>query len=199
VSLRGVVIGAGLVLLTAMHVTQRLDTSTVADRVHGRCVVLAGPGWAPSKCTENHAVPADPGAEAPPRPSLASCGVDGTAAILATIRTIESGGRYAIGPNAGGASGAYQFIDGTWNGYGGYRSAYLAPPGVQDAKALEHVQQWLAAGGVAAVPVGWYYPAALSNPSLMDVVPAPWAGNRSTPRQYQRLWLDTLARVKTPC
>lgn len=35
------------------------------------------------------------------------------------------------------ACGKYQFVRGTWNNYGGYRSACDAPESVQDAKALE--------------------------------------------------------------
>ncbi len=48
--------------------------------------------------------------------------------ILATIRYVESRGNYGAPPNKGGASGAYQFIASTWDGYGGYSQAYLAPP-----------------------------------------------------------------------
>lgn len=36
-----------------------------------------------------------------------------------------------------GASGKYQFMPGTWNGYGGYTNAADAPESVQDAKATE--------------------------------------------------------------
>ena len=55
--------------------------------------------------------------------------------MLDTIRTIESGGDYTAPKNQGGASGAYQYVDSTWNDYEGYESAYLAPPEVQDARA----------------------------------------------------------------
>ena len=55
--------------------------------------------------------------------------------ILATIRYLESRGNYFAPPNKGRASGAYQFIASTWDGYGGYPHAYLAPPEIQDERA----------------------------------------------------------------
>ena len=114
--------------------------------------------------------------------------------ILMTIRTIESGGNYTIPKNRGGASGAYQYIDSTWNNYKGYPSAYLAPPEMQDERALADVNAilWNWKGDVSMVPVIWYYPLAVSNPVLMDQVPKPWAGNRLTVREYQMRWLDVL-------
>jgi hypothetical protein len=119
----------------------------------------------------------------------ASCGE--LAVILDTIRTVESGGNYAAPKNAGGASGAYQYIDSTWNEHGGYESAYLAPPEVQDARAANDVQSVLAKyGDVAFVPVVWYWPVAASDPSQLDIVPMPGAGNRLTVREYQRHWLS---------
>jgi hypothetical protein len=63
---------------------------------------------------------------------------DALSKFMAAIRSVESGGNYkAIGPPTdwGRATGAYQFIDSTWGGYKGYRSAYLAPKAVQDARA----------------------------------------------------------------
>ena len=117
--------------------------------------------------------------------------------ILLAIRIVESGQRYDIGPNKGGASGAYQYIDSTWGNYKGYPKAYLAPPNVQDERALAHVvgilDTW--AGDVSMVPVIWYYPRAASDPALMDQVPLPNAGNRLTVREYQHRWLDVLSFI----
>jgi hypothetical protein len=114
--------------------------------------------------------------------------------ILLTIRTIESGGNYTIPKNKGGASGAYQYIDSTWNNFKGYPSAYLAPAAVQDERALNDVKAILTTwkNDVSMVPVIWYYPKAAHDPALMDQVPLPWAGNRLTVREYQMRWLDML-------
>src|SRR4029077_10943554 len=104
--------------------------------------------------------------------SAAACGDLGT--VLDTIRTIESGGDYAAPKNRGGASGAYQYVDSTWNGYEGFESAYLAPPEVQDARATADVQAIFATyGDVAFVPVVWYWPKAASDPAQLDIVPRP--------------------------
>ncbi len=120
--------------------------------------------------------------------SAAGCGE--LAVILDTIRTIESGGDYTIPKNRGGASGAYQYIDSTWNNYQGYTSAHLAPPEIQDARAATDVQAVLATyGDVAYVPIISYWPKAATDPSQLDIVPLPGAGNRLTVREYQQHWL----------
>ena len=95
--------------------------------------------------------------------------------ILATIRQLESSNRYDIGPNKALASGAYQYIPRTWNNYGGYTEAYLAPPEVQDERARADVERFLTmyGGNVAMVPVMWYYPRAAIEPLWMDRVPEP--------------------------
>ncbi|MGE0795939.1 MAG: M23 family metallopeptidase [Acidimicrobiia bacterium] len=127
-----------------------------------------------------------------------------TTVVLQTIRTLESGGDYAAQAAGSTASGAYQFLDSTWNDYGGYHRAADAPPDVQDAKAAELVTSILDrhAGNVAAVPVVWYIgqlPAIDS--TTWDTVPYPDAGNVLTPREYQAHWLaqytELLAAVPT--
>ena len=112
--------------------------------------------------------------------------------VLRTIRALESGGDYTAQSRGSTASGAYQFLDSTWARYGGYARAADAPPSVQDAKAAENVALILTQhdGDVSAVPVVWYIgrvPAAGS--AEWDRVPAPEAGNRLTPREYQTRWL----------
>lgn len=58
----------------------------------------------------------------------------GSSGVFERIRMRESGGNYAT--NTGnGYYGAYQYDLGTWNNYGGYARADLAPAAVQDAKA----------------------------------------------------------------
>jgi murein DD-endopeptidase MepM/ murein hydrolase activator NlpD len=126
-------------------------------------------------------------------PSLVACAPDVASidTILATIRRIESGDNYQATNRASSASGAYQIIDSTWDGYAGHQRAVDAPPDIQDAKATEMVAAILNRHhDVAAVPVVWYIghlPAPDS--SEWDSVPAPEAGNRLTPRQYQQRWM----------
>lgn len=119
------------------------------------------------------------------------------APILATIRRIESSDNYRAQAPKSSASGAYQIVNGTWDGYGGYNRAIDAPAQIQDAKAAEMVREILDAfdGDVSKVPIGWYLPSALNNPSKLDQVPMPeQSSNTLTIRQYQAKWLDEYAR-----
>lgn len=114
--------------------------------------------------------------------------------VLATIRTRESAGDYAVlrfdGKST--ASGAYQYVDSTWQGYGGFARAADAPPEIQDERARTDVVRILEANGgdVAAVPRVWYVGAGWPADEL-DVVPMPEAGNTQTVRQYVDAWLST--------
>jgi Transglycosylase-like domain len=120
--------------------------------------------------------------------------------ILATIRSVESAGEYTAQAARSTASGAYQFLDSTWHGYGGYQRAADAPPEVQDQKAAELVRTILTdnAGDVATVPVTWYLGHLPADGSAeWDTVPHPENGNQLTPRQYQQQWLAEYAKEQT--
>lgn len=115
--------------------------------------------------------------------------------ILAVIRYQESGssaGNYTAHAKVGTASGAYQYTDATWGGYGGYPTAAAAPPAIQDAKARDDVQRVIQTygGSAAAIPMWWYYPASLDNPTLLDTIPG--KGNTLTIRSYTTKWLTAL-------
>lgn len=56
----------------------------------------------------------------------------------------ESGGNIRAKNPTSTASGKWQFINGTWAGFGGYAEAWMAPESVQDAKAR---QLWAGGAG----------------------------------------------------
>ena len=65
---------------------------------------------------------------------------DTGSATLEAIKQCESGGDYTAVNASSGASGAYQFLDSTWQSLSasaGYSTASSAPESVQDAAALE--------------------------------------------------------------
>jgi hypothetical protein len=135
------------------------------------------------------------GGDAAPTTSLCGYASD-IAVILDTIRTQESSGDYTARSTGSTASGAYQFLDTTWAGYGGYPSAYLAPVAVQDARAAAWVTGILASnnGAVESIPVTWYIGLVPATGSVeWDTIPYPEAGNTITPRQYVTRWLAIYA------
>jgi hypothetical protein len=71
--------------------------------------------------------------------------VDSFLAALRINETDSAAGRYDAKPGSGStASGAYQYLDSTWNHYGGYAHAWQAPKAVQDARARADVTSRLA-------------------------------------------------------
>ena len=84
---------------------------------------------------------------ATPSPAASSSGSSSDAAHSALgvcIRNAEEGGSYAWGPGNGG--GAYQFVLGTWENYGGSASEYgVAGPAYQD----QIFDNAIAAGGAS--------------------------------------------------
>lgn len=140
----------------------------------------------------------------PQHPNRAASKYDGVYAngvpidvVMATTRQLESGGDYSAQAQGSSASGAYQVIDSVWNGYGGHARAVDAPPDVQDQFAYEAFVAILKRYGsdVSTIPLAWYYPAAIGDAALMDLVPAPDAGNVLTPREYQAKWMEMYLRL----
>lgn len=115
--------------------------------------------------------------------------------ILATIRAMESGGNYRAQNPSSSASGAYQFTNGTWGGYGGFPAAYLAPAAVQDAKAAANVQSILARynNSLEAVPAAWYT-GEYRGHGRLDYNPG-GPGNPLTVQGYVDRWLQKYAMI----
>ena len=67
------------------------------------------------------------------QPQTTSTRVD-MSGIAGCIAKYESGGNPRAENPTTTASGLYQFVDGTWNNYGGYSRASLAPASVQTEK-----------------------------------------------------------------
>jgi len=118
---------------------------------------------------------------------------DPVSAFLHALAFQENGGD-VIGTSGTGAKGKFQYMDGTWKASAEayyppaakYASANDAPEAVQDAVAyLEYTVKYQTfKGDFFKMAVSHFLPAALSNDSLMDVVPP---GNRLSPRQYGEL------------
>ncbi len=103
------------------------------------------------------------------------------------IRGCESGSgakgkpNYTAQNSTSTASGAYQFLDSTWAGFGGYAKARLAPPAVQEDKAFrtfseQGTRPWDASYGCWAtndVPplVTGPLPTVINQPTTVDLAP----------------------------
>jgi hypothetical protein len=109
---------------------------------HKRRVALAAAQQAQQQAAAQPSPPPDPS----PAPPLSSGGGNAADSPLGTcIRNAEEGGSYAWGPGNGG--GAYQFLLGTWEAYGGAASEFgVAGPAYQD----QIFDNAIAAGGASA-------------------------------------------------
>lgn len=80
--------------------------------------------------------------------------------FMYALRAVESSHNYkAEGqPTPGGtAKGAYQYLDSTWDNYGGYSRADEAPPHIQDEKARQDMQRYYDEyGSWDSVSAAWY-------------------------------------------
>ncbi|GAA3973896.1 hypothetical protein GCM10023085_65490 [Actinomadura viridis] len=93
--------------------------------------------------------------------------------FLYALRMHESGGNYTSGKGKGGACGAYQYMNGTWNNYGGRRTACDAPPSMQDRRAREDViDRWQRYKKWQQVAVAHFYPKWANSPENWDRCPA---------------------------
>lgn len=195
----GSVLGArvGIVALVVLLVVARASTGPALAKIRaeGPAAVAA---WLDEQTTTIERLRAEPGVMAA---VPMSCG--GVGPILATIRQLESGNNYSAQNAYATASGAYQFVDGTWRSLGGQDypgkgDAKNAAPAEQDRVASLLVEQILGQhGDVGAVPLVWYL-GHVPDAAAMNTVPAA-AGNTLTPAQYQAKWLAEYARQTAGC
>lgn len=171
---------------TATAPAERAETATKIDHAEG--------SDAPATTVPVDTTPAelntyDPGLRASSYDGVYAEGVP-VGVAMATTRWLESGNRYDAQARGSTASGAYQVINSTWNGYDGYARAVLAPPEVQDQFAYESFTALLKRHGndVSKIPVSWYI-GHVPQGAEWDTVPHPEAGNTLTPRQYQAKWM----------
>jgi hypothetical protein len=195
-ALIGTALGPVLLLIGSSHLVVLFlyGAAAAANTGDANCVVIASaaPSETTTPTTDTQPAPSTTVADEPAPEGTGAVSIE---LVLATIRQRESQGDYQARASKGSASGAYQFIDGTWNNYGGYLQAWMAPPTVQDERARMLVEPILRKWGLSGVPVAWYSPAALGNPALMDKVPHPEFGNKLTVREYQTAWLETYQQI----
>jgi hypothetical protein len=134
-------------LAAAMHQTSaRLETRAAAARAraaaHRKHLAEIA---AQKRAQQEQQTPAPVSTTPPPSSPPPSSGTDAAHSALGIcIRNAEQGGSYAWGPGNGG--GAYQFLESTWEHYGGAASEFgVAGPAYQD----QIFDNAIAAGGAS--------------------------------------------------
>jgi hypothetical protein len=127
-------------------------------------------------------------------------GGDQVSKAAATIRQQESGNNYNAQAKGSSASGAYQFIDSTWQSltkkYGEgqeYKQAKLAPKEIQDAIAKKYIAEILkeSGGDISKVPLKWYT-GNIQGKISQDAIDK---NNGLTPEAYQKKWMNFIQNL----
>ena len=133
-------------LAATMHRTSaKLETRAAAARARAAAHRRHLAQIAAQKKAEQEQAPAPVSTTPPPSSPPPSSGTDAAHSALGIcIRNAEQGGSYAWGPGNGG--GAYQFLESTWEHYGGAASEFgVAGPAYQD----QIFDNAIAAGGAS--------------------------------------------------
>jgi len=143
-----------------------------------------------------------PSGEAPPGGMWPNTPASGSnKQILETIKKRESDGNYNIRSKSSSASGAYQFIDGTWRSRAQaagvdiqkYPRAFMAPPDVQDKVADVYISEVLRQNNndVSKIPLVWYTGNAQGRMSAKAL----GVNKGLTPQAYQASWMKTYQQM----
>jgi len=123
--------------------------------------------------------------------------------ILSTIRAKESGGNYGAQAKGSSASGAYQYIDSTWQSLtkkfsigAEFKKAKDAPKEIQDLIARKNVEEILAKnnGSLSAVANTWYTGNAQGKMSAQALA----ANNGLTAEKYASGWMNMFNKMGGP-
>lgn len=110
----------------------------------------------------------------------------GVDAFLAALRRVESSNNYTARSRISSASGAYQYTRSTWNNYGGYAEAWMAPASVQDARArADALRTYQRYGNWEQVAAHHLYPAWAASRSMWSR--APGRGNPTVAQYVARV------------
>jgi hypothetical protein len=118
----------------------------------------------------------------------------GFEAALAKARDLKIYSAQPTPGNGSTASGAYQFLDGTWKSHqpagSNYARAYLAPPEIQDMAAKKMVENILVKTSIDNVGPSWLY-GSVPKGAAWDAK----QGVNPSPREYQSVWMKVYNQI----